>query len=257
MKKITILLFATLMFSCTFDKVHHWGEYLSVFTSDSIITLPDFVKFDSLLIITEETKNDLTAVRREIYKRTADGRYVRTGRSIEPEKESSFSDNLIIRRKINISSFDSATFEFSPHTSKSTDDSQLVIIAISDGDVKNRLHAVTLLKDENNILQVAMSDAEPEIQKLAVTMLKDENNIMHVAFSDMGADIRKLAVSMLKDQNNLRHIVYSDTDAAVRKVGLAKLTSRSDIEHLVKFDKDKEIRKTASQMLGKIDEKKQ
>ena len=109
MKKITILFFAALMSSCTFDKAHIWGEYLSVFTSDSIITLPDLVKNDSLLIITEETKNGVATVRREIYKRTEDGRYARTGRSVESEKESSFSDFEIIRRSINISSSDSST----------------------------------------------------------------------------------------------------------------------------------------------------
>ena len=256
MKKITILFFAALMSSCTFDKAHIWGEYLSVFTSDSIITLPDLVKNDSLLIITEETKNGVATVRREIYKRTEDGRYARTGRSVESEKESSFSDFEIIRRSINISSSDSSTIFVSPQTSKSTDDSQLLLTAMSDDDVSSRLHAVTLLKDENSIIQVAMSDEEPEVRKLAVTMLKDENNIMHVAFSESETDIQKLAVSMLKDQNNLKHIVYSDVDADVRKVALYKLASRSDIEHLARFDKDNEIRKSASQMLAKIDEKK-
>ncbi len=252
MTKNTILLFVALLSSCTLDKAHHWGEYLSVFTSDSIITLPDLVKNDSLLIITEETKNGLTTVRREIYKRTEDGRYARTGRSIESEKESSFSDNLIIRRSINISSTDSSTIFVSPNTTKSTDDSQLVLTAMSDDDVSNRLHAVTLLKDQNNIIQVAMLDEEPKIRNLAVTMLKDENNLMHVAFSDMEIETRKLAVSMLKNQDNIRHIVYSETDANVRKVGLSKLTSRSDLEYLSKFDKDKDIRKIATQMLLKI-----
>lgn len=252
MKKNTILLFVALLSSCTFNKAHHWGEYLSVFTSDSIITLPDLVKNDSLLIITEETKNGLKTVRREIYKRTEDGRYAKTGRSIESEKESSFSDNLIIRRSINISSTDSSTIFVSPNTTKSTDDSQLVLTAMSDDDVSNRLHAVTLLKDQNNIIQVAMLDEEPKIRNLAVTMLKDENNLMHVAFSDMEIETRKLAVSMLKNQDNIRHIVYSETDANVRKVGLSKLTSRSDLEYLSKFDKDKDIRKIATQMLLKI-----
>ena len=252
MKKNTILLFVALLSSCTFDKAHLWGEYLSVFTSDSIITLPDLVKNDSLLIITEETKNGVATVRREIYKRTEDGRYARTGRSVESEKESSFSDNLIIRRSINISSTDSSTIFVSPNTTKSTDDSQLVLTAMSDDDVSNRLHAVTLLKDQNNIIQVAMLDEEPKIRNLAVTMLKDENNLMHVAFSDMEIETRKLAVSMLKNQDNIRHIVYSETDANVRKVGLSKLTSRSDLEYLSKFDKDKDIRKIATQMLMKI-----
>ena len=251
MKKITILFFAALMSSCTFDKAHLLGEYLSVFTSDSIITLPDLVKNDSLLIITEETKNGLTTVRREIYKRTTDGRYARTGRSVESEKESSFSDFEIIRRSINISSSDSSTIFVSPNTTKSTDDSQLVLTAMSDDDVSNRFHAVTLLKDQNNIIQVAMLDEEPKIRNLAVTMLKDENNLMHVAFSDMEIETRKLAVSMLKNQDNIRHIVYSETDANVRKVGLSKLTSRSDLEYLSKFDKDKDIRKIATQMLLK------
>lgn len=208
-----------------------------------------------MLIITEETKNGVATIRREIYKRTEDGRYARTGRSIESEKESSFSDFEIIRRSINILLPIHLTIFVSPQTSKSTDDSQLLLTAMSDDDVSSRLHAVTLLKDENSIIQVAMSDEELKYGNY-VTMLKDENNIMHVAFSESETDIQKLAVSMLKNQNNLKHIVYSDVDADVRKVALYKLSSRSDIEHFTKFDKDNEIRKSASQMLAKIDEKK-
>ena len=117
--------------------------------------------------------------------------------------------------------------------------------SLDSSNYKSRIRAINKTTDESVLVRIAMTDNNPEVCKAALNRISDQNLIARVARESMIWENRKLAFLKLTDQNLLFKIALEDPYPSVRNFAISKITDQKLIARIIMESKDMETRKYA------------